>query len=276
MKKSIGNNLAPKSMPPEAVIGLVRAAGYDGIELWLESAGYFSLATTPRQARALLATVHAHGLEVSNVSSGLYWTWSFSDRDARRRRKAVEILRRQIELAHRMGAGEILIVAGQVTPEVTYRECYERCLETLAPWGREARAAGVVIGLENCCAEQKFLMGPMEFAAFVDRLGPGFGAHLDVGNIHDDGFPEQWVEELGPRVARVHIKDTLRRRGRGCGSVYTNVFLGSNNWPAIMQALRKIGYDGYIVAEMERRYSYCREQQFYDTAAALNLLMKMA
>jgi len=96
---------------------------------------------------------------------------------------------------------------------------------------------------------------------------------LDVGNIHDTGFAEQWIEMHGPRITRIHLKDVLKHRGR-CGdqSVYTNLFMGDNNWPAIRAAMIKVGYDGWLIAELEA-YRYAPDQQFYDTAAAIDRLI---
>jgi len=136
----------------------------------------------------------------------------------------------------------------------------------------QAGRAKVRIGCENCCSEQRFLMSPREFGLFLDDVGsPHVGLHLDVGNIHDTGFPEQWIEMHGARITRVHVKDVLRHRGR-CGneSVYTNLFLGDNNWPAIHDAFKKVGYDGWLIAEMESRYRHAPDQQFFDTAAAMD------
>ncbi|HEY6159361.1 MAG TPA: TIM barrel protein, partial [Gemmatimonadales bacterium] len=75
-------------------------------------------------------------------------------------------------------------------------------------------------------------------------------------------------------ITRIHLKDVMKHRGR-CGdqSVYTNLFLGDNNWPAIRAALTKVGYDGWLVAEMEARYRYAPDQQFYDTAQAMDRLI---
>ena len=63
----------------------------------------------------------------------------------------------------------------------------------------------------------------------------------------------------------------LRHRGR-CGdeSVYTNLFLGDNNWKAIREAFQKVGYDGWLIAEMESRYRFARDQQFVDTAVSMD------
>jgi sugar phosphate isomerase/epimerase len=55
--------------------------------------------------------------------------------------------------------------------------------------------------------------------------------------------------------------------------VYTNIFLGDNDWRAIRNAMTKIGYNGWLIAEMEDRYHYAPDQQVYDTAAGLNRLI---
>jgi sugar phosphate isomerase/epimerase len=130
----------------------------------------------------------------------------------------------------------------------------------------------VKIGVENCCAEQKFLLSPREFNTFLNDVNnPWVGIHLDVGNIHDTGFAEQWIAMSGSRITCIHLKDVLKHRGR-CGdqSVYTNIFLGDNDWRAIRDALTKIGYNGWLVAEMEARYRYAPDQQIYDTSAAMS------
>jgi L-ribulose-5-phosphate 3-epimerase len=167
------------------------------------------------------------------------------------------------------------VVAGLVTEEVPYNEVYLRCLDAMKQLAPTAAKGGVKIGCENCNSEQRFLISPREFWSFLNDVNhPFVGIHLDVGNIHDTGFAEQWIEMHGPRITRIHLKDVNKHRGR-CGdqSVYTNLFLGDNNWPAIRAALTKVGYDGWLVAEMELRYRYAKDQQFYDTAVAIDRLI---
>src|SRR6266576_461248 len=166
-------------------------------------------------------------------------------------------------------------IAGLVTEEVPYNEVYQRCVEALRPLGEQAARAGVRIGCENCNAEHRFLISPREFWQFLNDVNsPAVGIHPDVGNIHDTGFAEQWIEIHGPRITRIHLKDVLKHRGRsGDQSVYTNLFLGDNNWPAIRGAMTKVGYDGWLIAEMEARYRYAADQQFVDTSQAMDRLI---
>ena len=275
MKKSLGDNMIPKDWGFERGLELVKQAGFDGIELWLGDVPWFQMSTTDSDVRELRRKVEDAGLVVSNVSTGLHWGSPLSARDPRVRAQAARIVERQIETASLLGSDAILVVAGLVTDEVPYNEVYQRCLDALRPLGEAATRAGVKIGCENCNSEQRFLISPREFWQFLNDVNrPAVGIHLDVGNIHDTGFAEQWIEMHGPRITRIHLKDVLKHRGR-CGdqSVYTNLFLGDNNWPAIRAALTKVGYDGWLIAEMEARYRYAPDQQFYDTAQAMDRLI---
>lgn len=275
MKKAIGDNMFAKQWGLEKGLEFVKKAGFDGIELWLGEVPWFQLSTADAQVRELRHKVEDAGLVVSNVSTGLHWASPLSARDPAVRARATRIVERQIETAVLLGTDAILVVAGLVTEEVPYNEVYQRSVEALRPLGDTAARAGVKIGCENCNAEHRFLMSPREFGQFLDDVhSPAVGIHLDVGNIHDTGFAEQWIEIHGPRITRIHVKDVMKKRGR-CGdqSVYTNLFLGDNNWPAIRAALTKVGYDGWLVAEMEARYRHAPDQQFYDTAQAMDRLI---
>jgi len=275
MKKAIGDNMIPKDWGLERGLDLVKRAGYDGIELWLGDMPWFQMTTTDSEIRELRRKVESAGLVVSNVSTGLHWASPLSARDPKVRTQAVRIVERQVETAQLLGTDAILVVAGLVTEEVPYNEVYQRCVESLKSLSATAARAGVKIGCENCNSEQRFLLSPREFAQFLNDVdSPAVGIHLDVGNIHDTGFAEQWIEMHGPRITRIHVKDVLKHRGRsGDQSVYTNIFLGDNNWPAIRSALTKVGYNGWLVAEMEARYRYAPDQQFHDTAHALDRLI---
>jgi len=272
VKKSIGDNMIPHGWDLDRGLALVKKAGFDGIELWLGANPWLQPTTTDQQVADLLRRVKNAGLVVSNVSNTFDWDFPISSRDPKIREQAFHNLERQIAIAPMLETDAILMVAGLVTSEVPYSEVYPRTVEGVQRLAEQAGRAKVRIGCENCCSEQRFLMSPREFGLFLDDVGsPHVGLHLDVGNIHDTGFPEQWIEMHGARITRVHVKDVLRHRGR-CGneSVYTNLFLGDNNWPAIHDAFKKVGYDGWLIAEMESRYRHAPDQQFFDTAAAMD------
>ena len=274
MKKSIGDQLIPRNLTIEAGLQLIRKAGFDGVELWLGDKPWFQMGTSDADLRVLYGKIRDAGLTVSNISNTLDWDENVCARDPKVRQAAIHHIERQLEAAQIFQCDAILIVAGLVTAQVPYNEVYARTVEAMKQLSGAAAAARVKIGVENCCAEQRFLLSPREFATFLDDVAsPWVGIHLDVGNIHETGFPEQWIEIHGPRITCVHLKDVLRHRGR-CGpdSVYTNLFTGDNDWKAIRAALQKVRYEGWLVAEVER-YRFAPEQQFFDTSAAIGRLI---
>lgn len=274
MKKSIGDNMIPRGWRFEQGLELTKKAGFDGIELWLGDTPWFQMTTTDAEVRELRRKIENAGLVVSNVSTGLHWKYPISARDPKVREEGIRIVEREIETAALLGTDVILLVPGLVTEEVPYNEVYMRCLDALKQLAPKAAKANVKIGCENCNSEHRFLISPREFWQFLNDVNnPYVQMFLDVGNIHDTGFAEQWIEIHGPRIVRIHLKDVLKKRGRSGETVYTNLFLGDNNWPAIRAAMHKVGYDGWLVAEMEARYRYAPDQQFYDTSVAIDRLI---
>lgn len=275
MKKSTGDNFFPEGMSFPEGVNLLKQAGYDGVELWLGARPWFQMKTTDTEVRQLLKQIQDAGLKVSNVANSLDWDENVSARDPAKREAAFRHIERQIEAAQILETDAILIVAGLVTEDAPYNEVYKRTVGALQKMAEVGTRTRVKIGVENCNSEQHFLLSPREFAMFLNDVNSSWvGIHLDVGNIHDTGFAEQWIEILGPRITRIHVKDVLKHRGR-CGdqSVYTNLFLGDNNWRRIHEAIIKVGYDSWLIAEMESRYRFAPDQQVYDTSAAMTRLI---
>jgi hexulose-6-phosphate isomerase len=71
--------------------------------------------------------------------------------------------------------------------------------------------------------------------------------YFDVGNVVVNGFPEQWVQVLGSRIGRIHLKDFRRSVGGLDGFVM--LLEGDVDWAATMRAVRETGYDSYLTAE---------------------------
>jgi hexulose-6-phosphate isomerase len=231
---------------------LAMGAGFQALELNIDEEGEVGLETNDAAAGRLRATVEDEGLVIGGLSSGLYWRHSPTSDDAAVRRKALEIGRRQLELAAALGAGAVLIVPGQVGAAqgeamVRYDTAYERAREFISELAPVAESVGVDIGVENVW--NKFLLSPLEMRDFVDAIGsPCVGVYFDVGNILLYGYPEHWIEILGARVRRVHLKDYDRSTGTLRG--FCDIGAGDVDWEAVGAALDRAGYDGPLTAEV--------------------------
>jgi L-ribulose-5-phosphate 3-epimerase len=232
----------------EAVLRETRAAGFQALELNLEAEGPVLTVETPEtRLRQFRTEAEAAGVALPSVSTALYWTYPLTDNNPQVRSRAMEIARRQIAAAAALGAEVVLIVPGLVTPEVSYDAAYDRAQEALSRLAPEAKAAGVTIGVENVW--NKFLLSPLEFRRFLDEIGsPAVGAYFDAGNVLVNGFPAHWIQILGHRIKRVHIKDFRVQVGTLDG--FVPLLAGDMDWSRTLGALRAIQYQGPITVEV--------------------------
>jgi hexulose-6-phosphate isomerase len=159
-------------------------------------------------------------------------------------------------------------------PEITpYAAAYRNSQGVLADLARSAAEPnGIKLGVENC--PSKFLLSPLEFARFLDEIdSAAVRAYFDIGNVIAHGFPEHWIPVLGQRLWRVHFKDI--RMSPGLPPCATPLLAGDVNWPAVMSALREIGYAAWATAEVFPHYRFGGERLIHDTSTALDSILLM-
>ena len=154
---------------------LAKKAGFDGVELALNSSGEASLESTEKDFLNIKKMANDIGLELYSVASGLYWDYSITDDDANVRSKARDIVKKEIDMAQALGADTCLVIPGTVCADfvdpnkvVDYETVYERSLEAFTELKSYAEAAKVNIGLENVW--NKFLTSPLEMRDFIDKI----------------------------------------------------------------------------------------------------------
>lgn len=69
------------------------------------------------------------------------------------------------------------------------------------------------------------------------------------------------------------MKDSVKSQGMG-GRPFVPLLHGDTNRPAVMAALRAVGYEGWVGAEVPG-YAYCQEQMLVDTARHMELILGM-
>ena len=230
--------------------------GYDAIELCF-GAGELVEDATEAELGVLRDEVTMAGIEVASFATGQYWARSLSSPDEQERSAAVAFTEAYIKAARVFGVDAVLVVPGAVDvpwdpsrPVVPAKRAYELSVRSIRSLLAVAEREGVCLAVENVW--NKFLTGPFEFAAFIDSFGsPYVKAYFDVGNCLINGYPEHWIELLGKRIARVHFKNFRRRDCAGTLSDFTTSLLdGDVNWPNVFDALKSVGYDGFLTAEV--------------------------
>jgi L-ribulose-5-phosphate 3-epimerase len=266
----------------DAKMRLAKDAGFAGIEVDLTRDGPISLDSTPQELAGVGSLAADIGIELSGLATGLYWEHNPVSENASTRREAERVLARQIECAATLGVDSILVVPGAVGVDfiqdaevVPYDVAYERAGEFLEGALPLARENGVSICVENVW--NKFLLSPLEMKAFVDRFDdPRLQVYFDVGNALATGYPEQWIGILGERIGRVHLKDY--RRAVGTVDGFVDLLAGDVDWPAVVSALRDIGYASWLTAEMIPPvpfYKFAPETLIHNTSRAIDSILDL-
>jgi L-ribulose-5-phosphate 3-epimerase len=298
MKKAINQWCFPPEWGWERVFGLCRDNGFQGIELCIDYLPFFeAMAREPQEGliadiarsvgssfrgskalsfdspesdfRAVAAMAADHGVAVSSLLTIAQFHFSLVSEDPRLRATGIDLVRRLLDLAALVGAPNILVVPGVVTSRIGYLDAMARLEEALHTLAAEAQQRRVGLGLENVWG--KLLYSPLEMRDLVDRIGsPWVGVHFDVGNVIQQGYPEQWIRILGGRLRNIHLKDFVESINNI--RAFTWLFQGSVPWDRVMQALRDVAYDGYLIAEVPP-YPFCPEQGILDTGRRIDILL---
>jgi sugar phosphate isomerase/epimerase len=121
--------------------------------------------------------------------------------------------------------------------------------ETLDEVEKLAGEFDIKIAIHNHGPEDKFFPSPESVLEAVADRDPRMGLCLDVGHTARTGAdPVDWLEESGPRLFDVHIKDLANLMTRG-----SDVEVGRGAMPvvAIFQTLKKMNYQGGVMLEYE-------------------------
>ena len=237
----------------ERCFAAAAALGFEGVQPYLDTEGFFSLQTEEQRLRAIAAAARRAGVTLSSLEIQPF-SYLLTADDAEVRRNSLETVRRAMQVAAAMEIPAVLLIPGYVglpwdpaVKPIRYDLAYDRTRQGLAELARDAERLGVSMLVENIW--NKFLLSPLEMRSLVDEVGSSrVGVLLDTGNLIAFGYPEQWVRILGKRIREVHVKDYRQAVGTVAGVV--GLLEGDVDWPEVVASLREIGYDGFLTAEV--------------------------
>lgn len=130
----------------------------------------------------------------------------------------------------------------------------------------------LMLTLEN--VSNRFLVSPLEMRAFVDQFqSPWLQTHFDIGNVMYFGYPQDWILTLGSRIKRVHVKDR-KVTPQAEAARPSRLLEGDVDWKAVMSALVKIGYSGFMAPEIGHEPG--EPDQLASVSAALDKILALA
>jgi hexulose-6-phosphate isomerase len=242
-KKAVKLGMVRVDAPLKEKFALLARLGFDGVEL-----------DSPNDlvAEEVLEARDTSGVEIHGVVDSAHWSQPLSHPEQAVRDAGVAALETALRDAERYGASTVLLVPAVVDKQVSYAAAWDRSQEGIRRVLPLAGELGISIALENVW--NNFLLSPLEAARFIDEFDdPHIGAYFDAGNVVRYGWPEHWVEALGRRILKVDVKDYSRKlqneKGPWAG-FGVEILDGDTDWPAVREALREVGYQGWFTAEV--------------------------
>jgi hexulose-6-phosphate isomerase len=242
--------------PIDDAMAQASAAGFKAIELAVSATpGVLSIETDEKTCASYRKLADKHKLSLETVAAGITWGLSPTDPDEKTREKSIAAHAAALQRAAWLGAKAMLMVPGAVAIpwEPKHKPVrYDRAVK----WSKQAvtrlRETAEHVGVDLCVENvwNGMFYSPIELCDFVDSIGSSrVGIYFDAGNVlgyHQ--HPPHWIEILGKRIRRVHIKDFKKSVGNLSG--FCDLLEGDVPWKETMAALRSIKYDKTIVAEM--------------------------
>jgi L-ribulose-5-phosphate 3-epimerase len=194
------------------------------------------------------------GLVVHGVVDYVHWKMPLSDPNPAVRAEGVEGLKTALRDCKVYGGDTVLLVPAVVNKQVSYAEAYERSQAEIRKALPLAEELNIRILFENVW--NNFLLSPLETARYIDEFeSPFVGSYFDVGNIIRYGWPEHWIQILGKRIGKLDIKEYSRKIADDEGvrkGFRAEIGDGEDgcDWPAVLKALKAIGYSGWATAEV--------------------------
>lgn len=227
--------------------------GFDGVELdWNDDAeAAAGGALAPERRNVVLSAAQSAGVEICSVAAHFLNRGGLASDDPEYERRGIAAVREGIRLCQDLGAS-VLLVPFFSKGEIAGIEGVERLIRNLRLLAPEAELARVALGIEGRQPAHDALTA-------IEAVGSPFvGAYFDMANGMGMGYdPITEIETLGRHIVQVHAKEFTAGDGpagtreRPRFELLNKQPFGEGDLPAreIFQALRRVGYDGYIVLE---------------------------
>ncbi len=268
------HSLAPAA-DPEAAIDIVGGLGFDGIELIATSRGDFKTFWTDERVDRLKLKLERNKLRVPQFAMFQPVVEDLSSARRDEREQALEHFESGCRLAARFNAPIVNIVApwarelkGPTTYLPRYYEVesgapatkfhidiaqgfdwdlvWNTFVETIKGCVSRAKAHGLKFSIEN--HTHTLLPDTGSLLRLWDSVrDPALGVNLDVGWIQlEREYPPLAVHKLKGHLMNSHLRDI-----DGLMRSFSPIGHGVMDFPAIVQALQKTGYQGFVSLEQD-------------------------
>lgn len=230
--------------------------GFESLELCIGTDGVLTVDSPRDYCEAIRKNIDKSEVTVQTLASGMSWVFNPTSEDSTVRERSLELHEKALESAAWLGCQSLLYVPGVVNSpimpdeHIRYDHALKRCRENVGRLLKTAERVGVDLCIENVW--NGLFYSPLELADFIDSFGhERLGVYFDIGNVLGyQQYPPHWIDILGSRIRRVHVKDFKHNFDWSGSYEFCQLGEGDVPWDETLSALRAVGYDKTVVAEM--------------------------
>jgi len=223
--------------PLERTCERLASCGYESIEIMGEPEEYVDRATV-RETLAL------HGIRCWGSVTLMLGERDLVHADADKRAASVDYVKKCVDLVSDLDGNELTIVPGLVgktMPTAAAEQEWDWAVGGLREVYEHAGPKSVQLALEPLNRfETYFINRGAQALALAEAVGVDCGVCLDCFHMNIEEVDSlAAIRDAGPRLADFHIADSNRMAAG----------MGHFDWPAIIAAVRAVGYDGALTVE---------------------------
>ncbi|MEA4884852.1 MAG: sugar phosphate isomerase/epimerase family protein [Clostridia bacterium] len=230
------------SRPLDEAIQAIARCGYDFAELWMDQVWRDFPSRPAEGVRRVLeksgigATVHCPVMDVNITSPNIGI-----------RNESIRQLLDCIEFAHEIGARLVVVHPGRrFSVKEPFTEHWKAQVEALGRAFDKGASLGVTLALENMEIDK----GVASVTDYPDmlRVVKDCGVEdlkitLDTAHMRDTKVVLRFIENLGPRIAHVHVSDATDK------ALHLRIGEGTLDLPAIARSLEEHRFSGIYSLE---------------------------
>jgi sugar phosphate isomerase/epimerase len=244
--------LESKAITYEDIVRVAADLGLEGVEMtgyWLPPMLDFPPGTpstqisemvrkTPANPTAqwlssLRTTAYKNGVHIYSVGSPV----KMAQQTPELRQKEIAFGKKWIDIADRVGAGNVRVFAGGLVPGATEAQCVDWALEVYRPILDYAASKGILVGIED---DDDMTRTSDQLLNLVKKANhPAARIGLDCGNFRKDGYNE--CARCAPFASSTHVKTNMAgpegQREQA-------------DWLKLFGILAKAGYRGFVSLEL--------------------------
>ncbi len=161
------------------------------------------------------------------------------------RNKFLLFMKKSLENAYSLEAKVWVIHPGRLTPFTYFfpETAWSSQISSFKRFVKEAEDLGVKVVVENMVGEYSLFKTIKDGLRILEETENSIGICLDVGHAYLTGALEKFLVEI-PQIQHLHVHDN-----KGLKDDHLPAFKGNINWKKVFKQLKKISYNGWIVAE---------------------------